>query len=127
MALRNLYFAAHSGGGKPMRLLAGGAERALANLQECWSFDAATNSEDETFWLGWAMSRSADLGYFYYRENDALHLSVKAHTKAIREAGRANLIVMASRTSDHMFVPVVHLEDRARHARGLEPKAIFTS
>jgi hypothetical protein len=127
MALRNLYFAAHSGGGKPMRLLAGGAEHALANLQECWSFDAATNSEDETFWPGWAMSRSADLGYFYYRENDALQLSVKAHTKAIREAGRANLIVMASRTSDHMFVPVVHLEDRARHARGLEPKATFTS
>jgi hypothetical protein len=121
--LRNLYLAAHSGGGKPMRLLAGGAAQALANLQECCSFDAATNQVDEAFWPGWGKARSADLGYFYYRENDSLQSSVKAHTKAIAAAGRANLFVMAARTSEHMFVPVVHWEERARQARGLEPKA----
>ena len=68
--LRNFYLAAHSGGGSPMRSLAGGADNGLANLQECWSLDAANNFVDEAFWPGWAKARSADLGYFYFRRTD---------------------------------------------------------
>ena len=48
--LGNLIFACHSGGGWPMRQIAGGSDRALARVRECWGFDCTYNGGDDAFW-----------------------------------------------------------------------------
>jgi hypothetical protein len=126
ITLRNFYLAAHSGGGTPMRKLTDGVDDALANLQECWSFDAAYNKPDEAYWPQWAATRSADLGYFYFREKESPP-TVKNHVAAIAKAGKRNLIILPAHTQDHFMVPVTHFEERARAGRGLEPKQTATS
>ena len=50
--LGNLILACHSGGGWPMRQLAGGQDRVLARIRECWGFDCTYNRGDDAFWAG---------------------------------------------------------------------------
>jgi hypothetical protein len=124
ITLRNLVLAAHSGGGSPMRVIAGGADDALANLRECWGLDSAYNNSDQTFWPTWARRNPADSCYLYYREAENPP-TVKHNVEVISEAGVPNIIVKAAATEEHMIVPITHFAERLRGARCLEDKDGF--
>ncbi len=58
-AIRHLILAAHSGGGAPLRRIAGvlGDDAAFKDrVKECWGFDSlyGVKAKDAEFWAGWA-------------------------------------------------------------------------
>jgi peptidoglycan hydrolase-like protein with peptidoglycan-binding domain len=110
--LGNLILACHSGGGKPMRALASGADKALANLRECWGFDCTYNSGDDDFWAKWARGRPGARCYFYYiRNSPTARLS-----EALRDKHVPNAIVLPSKDNRHNYVPIIHWRERLQGA-----------
>src|ERR1700740_1318162 len=67
--LGNIIIACHSGGGWPMRQIAGKAQRYSNQIRECWGFDCLYNRGDDTFWRAWAKSRPDAKLYVYYLDS----------------------------------------------------------
>ncbi len=110
--LGNLILVCHSGAGWPMRQLAGGRERALARVRECWGFDCTYNRGDDAFWAGWARTRSHATVYIYY-----VVASPTARLAAsLRNMRVPNAIVQPSRDGRHNYVPIAHWVERLQGA-----------
>jgi hypothetical protein len=102
--LGNLIFACHSGGGWPMRQLAGGSDRALAHLRECWGYDCTYNKGDDVFWAGWARARPNAKVYIYYIPGSP----TAPLAEGLRNKRVPNAIVQHSRDKRHNYVPIAH-------------------
>ena len=111
-SLRNLIFACHSGGGMPMRKLAGGSDKALASLRECWGFDCTYNRGDDTFWADWARKTPSAKCYFYYIKDS----QTAALSESLRDKRVANAIVQTARDARHNYVPITHWLERIQGA-----------
>jgi Uncharacterized protein conserved in bacteria (DUF2272)/Putative peptidoglycan binding domain len=111
-ALGNLILACHSGGGLPMRQLAGGRDRALARLQECWGYDCTYNRGDDVFWEGWARARPNARVYIYYIPGS----STAPLAESLRNRRVQNAIVQPSRDKRHNYVPIAHWQERVQGA-----------
>jgi hypothetical protein len=118
-ALSNLILACHSGGGKPMRQLAGGQDRALPRVRECWGFDSTYNQGDDTFWAGWARSRPNATVYIYY----IVASQTARLAESLRDKRVSNAIVKPSRDGRHNYVPITHWVERAQGASFLAVRA----
>ncbi len=106
--LGNLILACHSGGGWPMRQLAGGQDRVLARIRECWGFDCTYNRGDDAFWAGWARARRNAKVYIYYiAGSPTAPLAV-----SLRNMRVSNAIVQPSRDKRHNYVPMAHWQER---------------
>lgn len=114
--LRHLVFACHSGGGLPMRRLAGGADKALTNLRECWGFDCTYNRGDDTFWAGWARKTPRGKCYFYYIKGSP----TASLAEGLRDKSVANAIVQPSAERRHNYVPIAHWLERIQGAAFFE-------
>ncbi|MGH7888564.1 MAG: DUF2272 domain-containing protein, partial [Candidatus Binatia bacterium] len=110
--LGNLILACHSGGGSPMRRLAGGRDRALANLRECWGFDCTYNRGDDAFWAGWARARPNARVYVYYIAGSP----TARLAESLRDKRVPNAIVQPSRDRRHNYVPITHWKERVQGA-----------
>jgi hypothetical protein len=111
-ALQNIILACHSGGGFPMRRLAGGRDRAAALIRECWGFDCTYNKGDDVFWAGWGKARpGAKVHIYYIAGSPTAPLAEK-----LARAAPPNVVVQASREKRHNYVPVTHFEERLRRA-----------
>ena len=117
--LGNLILACHSGGGKPMRQLAGGQDRALARVRECWGFDCTYNHGDDTFWAGWARSRSNATVYIYY----VVASQTARLAESLRDKRVPNALVKPSRDGRHNYVPITHWVERVQGASFLTVRA----
>ncbi|MET0527786.1 MAG: DUF2272 domain-containing protein [Microvirga sp.] len=113
--LRNLILACHSGGGLPMRRLAGGRGRAIASLRECWGFDCTYNGGDDTFWAGWASKTPSARCYFYYIPGS----QTARLSERLRDMHVANAVVRPAKDGRHNYVPVTHWLERIQGARFL--------
>jgi peptidoglycan hydrolase-like protein with peptidoglycan-binding domain len=111
-SLGNLIFACHSGGGLPMRKLAGGTEKALASLRECWGFDCTYNRGDDTFWSSWARRMPSAKCYFYYIKGS----QTAALSESLCAMRVANAIVEPARDARHNYVPIAHWLERIQGA-----------
>jgi hypothetical protein len=111
-ALGNLIFACHSGGGWPMRQLAGGQDRVLGQLRECWGFDCTYNRGDDAFWAGWARARPNARVYIYYISGS----KTAPLAQSLRDMRVPNAIVQASRDRRHNYVPITHWQERLQRA-----------
>ena len=111
-SLGNLIFACHSGGGWPMRQIAGGSDRALARLRECWGYDCTYNKGDDTFWAGWARARPNARVYIYYIAGSP----TARLAEALRDKRVPNAIVQPSRDRRHNYVPITHWKERIQGA-----------
>ncbi len=110
--LGNLTLACHSGGGWPMRQLAGGGDRALAQLRECWGYDCTYNNGDDVFWAGWARARPNARVYIYYiAGSPTARLAEGLRNKCV-----PNAIVQQSRDRRHNYVPITHWKERMEGA-----------
>src|SRR6516162_2016158 len=114
-ALGNLILACHSGGGSPMRRLAGGQDRALTQLRECWGFDCTYNRGDDAFWAGWARAHSNGKIYVYYIAGSP----TAPLAESLRNMRVANAVVQTSRDRRHNYVPITHWQDRLQGAEFL--------
>ena len=114
-ALGNLILACHSGGGSPMRRLAGGQDRALTQLRECWGFDCTYNRGDDAFWAGWARAHSNGKIYVYYIAGSP----TAPLAESLRNMRVANAVVQTSRDRRHNYVPITHWQDRLQAAEFL--------
>jgi hypothetical protein len=114
-ALGSLVLACHSGGGFPMRQLAGGRDRALARLRECWGFDCTYNhfpTSDDVFWSGWARAHRNARVYIYYIPGSL----TAALAEALRDKRVPNAVVLPSREKRHNYVPIAHWRVRVEGA-----------
>jgi flagellum-specific peptidoglycan hydrolase FlgJ len=106
--LGNLILACHSGGGWPMRQLAGGQDRVVARIRECWGFDCTYNRGDDAFWAGWARARPNAKVYIYYiAGSPTAPLAV-----GLRNMRVPNAVVQPSRDKRHNYVPMAHWQER---------------
>jgi len=124
-SLANFILACHSGGGKPMRKLAGGRDRALTRLRECWGFDSTYNQGDDGFWAGWARTRPNAKLYVYYiagRKSGTARLAESLARMAV-----SNAIVRPSRDGRHMYVPIVYWKERLQGANFLATRPAATN
>ena len=108
--LNNLIFACHSGGGWPMRQMAGGQDRVLGQLRECWGFDCTYNRGDDAFWAGWARARPNARVYIYYVSGS----KTAPIAESLRNMRVPNAIVQTSRDKRHNYVPITHWQERLR-------------
>jgi peptidoglycan hydrolase-like protein with peptidoglycan-binding domain len=123
--LGNLIIASHSGGGKPMRELAGGRDRVLTHLRECWGFDCTYNRGDDSFWAGWARNRPNAKLYVYYipgRKSGTAHLA-----ENLARMGVPNAIVRPSRDGRHMYVPIAYWKERLQGTKFLATRSASTN
>ena len=104
--------ACHSGGGWPMRQLAGGSDRALARLRECWGYDCTYNSGDDAFWAGWARARPNARVYIIYISGSP----TARFAESLRDKRVPNAIVQPSRDRRHNYVPIAHWRERVQGA-----------
>ena len=111
-ALGNLIFACHSGGGWPMRQLAGGQDGVLARVRECWGFDCTYNRGDDAFWAGWALARPNARVYIYYIPGS----KTAPLAEGLRNRRVQNAIVQPSRDKRHNYVPITHWRERIQGA-----------
>lgn len=111
-ALGNLIFACHSGGGWPMRQLAGGKDRVLARVRECWGFDCTYNRGDDAFWAGWAGARPNARVYIYYISRS----KTAPLAESLRNKRVPNVVVQPSKEARHNYVPITYLQERLRGA-----------
>ena len=111
-ALGSLVLACHSGGGWPMRQLAGGSDQALARLRECWGFDCTYNQGDDDFWAGWARAHPNARVYIYYIAGSP----TARYAESLRNKRVANAIVEPSRDKRHNYVPVTYWAQRIQAA-----------
>ena len=111
-ALGSLILACHSGGGWPMRQLAGGSDRALALLRECWGFDCTYNQGDDDFWAGWARTHSNARVYIYYIAGSP----TARYAESLRNKHVPNAIAEPSRDKRHNYVPVTYWTERIQGA-----------
>jgi hypothetical protein len=122
--LGNLIFACHSGGGWPMRQIAGGSDRALAQVRECWGFDCTYNGGDDAFWAKWARARPNARVFIYYVSGS----KTAPLAQSLRNMRVPNAIVQTSRDRRHNYVPITHWQERLEGAsflgarRGLRPQ-----
>ena len=110
--LGSLIFACHSGGGWPMRQLAGGQDRVLGQLRECWGFDCTYNRGDDVFWAGWARARPNARVYIYYISGS----KTAPLAESLGEMRVPNAIVQRSRDKRHNYVPITHWQERLQGA-----------
>ena len=110
--LGNLIFACHSGGGWPMRQLAGGQDGVLAHVRECWGFDCTYNRGDDAFWAGWARARPNARVYIYYIPGS----KTAPLAEGLRNRRVQNAIVQPSRDKRHNYVPITHWRERIQGA-----------
>jgi Uncharacterized protein conserved in bacteria (DUF2272) len=122
LALGNLIFACHSGGGWPMRQLAGGQDRVLGQLRECWGFDCTYNRGDDTFWAGWARARPNARVYIYYISGS----KTAPLAQSLRSMRVPNAIVQTSRDKRHNYVPITHWQERLQGASFLGGDGVVT-
>jgi hypothetical protein len=118
-ALRNLILACHSGGGVPMRQLAGSRDRALAQLRECWGYDCTYNTGDDVFWQGWARARPNAWVYIYYIPDSP----TAPLAEGLRNRRVQNAIVLPSRDKRHNYVPIAHWQERLQGASFLAARS----
>jgi hypothetical protein len=116
-SLRHLVLACHSGGGLPMRKLAGGTDNALLKLRECWGFDCTYNGGDDTFWAGWARKTPSARCYFYYIKGS----QTAPLSESLRAMRVANAVVQPAKEGRHNYVPITHWLERIQGAAFLGP------
>jgi hypothetical protein len=123
-SLGNLILACHSGGGKPMRQLVGGWDRALTRLRECWGFDCTYNTAsgffkegDDAFWANWARKRPDAKVYIYYIPKSIYPESgTAALAERLWDMHVPNAIVKQSRDGRHNYVPIANWRERLQGA-----------
>jgi hypothetical protein len=103
--LGSLVLACHSGGGAPVREIAGGNDRALTHLKASWGYDSLNSQQDVPFWSGWLQRQTSDLLRLYYLPNGT---EVARRCEALGALGLRNLHVQKSNAVDHMHVPITH-------------------
>jgi hypothetical protein len=111
-ALGNLILACHSGGGSPMRQLAGGRDRAVAHIRECWGYDCTYNKGDDVIWAGWARARPNARVYIYYIPGS----KTARLAESLRNMRVPNAIVQPSQDKRHNYVPITHWRERVQGA-----------
>lgn len=113
--LGSLVLGCHSGGGLPMRRLAGGGSAAAGRIREAWGFDCTYNHRhgasfpgDDTFWADWARARPTAKVYIYYIANSP----TEGLAVSMRRQGGPNVIVTPSKEPRHDYVPIAYWRDR---------------
>lgn len=113
--LGSLVLACHSGGGLPMRRLAGGGSAAAGRIREAWGFDCTYNHRhgagfpgDDTFWADWARSHPNSRVYIYYIANSP----TEGLAVSMKRQGGPNVIVTPSKEPHHDYVPIAYWRDR---------------
>ena len=115
LTLGHLIIACHSGGGAPVRRMAGGSDEGLANLRECWGYDSLYHDADVPFWSAWARAKTNDRLLLYY-------LPTGTPAQLCKELARLklpNLIAQESSAPDHMHVPITHWASNLKGANFL--------
>jgi hypothetical protein len=115
--LRNLILACPSGGGAPVREMAGGSDDALGNLRESWAYDSLNSTLDVPFWSGWLRNKTADRLFLYYLPNGS---EVAHRCETLKGLGLPNLMARRSNAVDHMHVPITHWASSLEEASFLE-------
>ena len=95
-----------------MRTLAGGTDKALSSLRECWGFDCTYNGGDDTFWAGWARKTPSATCYFYYIKGSR----TAALSESLRNMRVANAVVQPAKDGRHNYVPITHWLERIQGA-----------
>ena len=119
----NLILACHSGGGSPMRRLAGGQDRAVVRIREAWGFDCTYNRGDDAFWAGWARARAKAKVYIYYIPGSP----TAPLAESLRDMRVPNAIVQASKDRRHNYVPITHWQQRLGGATFLRGRTDITA
>jgi hypothetical protein len=102
LTLGHLIIACHSGGGAPVRKMAGGSDEGLANLRECWGYDSLYHDADVPFWSAWARAKTNDKLLLYYLPTG----TPAQRCKELAKMKLRNLIAQESSAPDHMHVPI---------------------
>lgn len=118
-----IILACHSGGGVPMRLIAGGgmsmaksgwtSQRYTPLIRECWGFDCTYGRRDHidsTDWGIWAQKSPDTHLYIYYIEDSP------TAPEARKLRGKANVTVISSGTSNHHLVPITYWVPRLQQS-----------
>lgn len=119
LTLSNLIVAGHSGGGAPTRAIAGGTDKALKNLRECWGYDSLNNAADLQFWPGWSANNASKRLLLFYLPNGT---PVAKRCEKLRDMRLANVAAQKSVAPDHMHVPITHWRSNLEAAAFLAPK-----
>lgn len=117
-SLGNLILACHSGGGKPMRALAGGHDRAARHVRECWGFDCTYNQGDDGFWANWGRAHPRARVYIYYIANSP----TAPRSLSLRAMRIPNVVVQASKDARHEHVPIAYWRERLQRSPFLTPR-----
>lgn len=112
-ALGHLILACHSGGGRPMRMLARSSGRYAAHIKECWGFDCLYNSDDAQQWVEWARARPDGRLFVHYLG------STTRLSKWLEARRLPNVVVDRSVARGHNWVPSTHWKNRIATARFL--------
>jgi hypothetical protein len=121
LTLGHLIIACHSGGGAPVRKIAGGTDEGLANLRECWGYDSLYHNADVPFWSAWARARTNDRLMLYYLPSG----TPAQRCRELAKLKLANLIAQESSAPDHMHVPITHWESNLQGANFLAMRSGF--
>ena len=123
LSLRNLIIACHSGGGAPEREIAGGGDRALLNLRECWGFESLYQDADLTFWPTWARAhQNKRLLLFFRPHNSPDNANMVQRCELLGSLGLSNLLATHSNAPSHMMVPLTHWQTCLRGAPFIEDR-----
>jgi len=116
--LGQLILACHSGGGKPMRRIAGSRDQSASQIREAWGFDCTYNHGDDSFWSGWARTHPNGRVYIYYIANS----QTAPLALSLRRQRVPNVVVSASRDKRHDYVPITYWRERLQGAGSLTPR-----
>ena len=123
LSLRNLIIACHSGGGAPEREIAGGGDRALLNLRECWGFESLYQDADLTFWPTWARAhQNKRLLLFFRPHNSPDNANMVQRCELLGSLSLSNLLATHSNAPSHMMVPLAHWQTCLRGAPFIEDR-----
>ena len=105
--IRNIILAAHSAGGRQMRMIAMFNNPVNGpKITECWGFDSLYETPD--LWIKWASANKFKKLMIYYQGSTKDHaMALDARTKKL-----LNVFVKKSAARNHYWVPKEHFKER---------------
>jgi hypothetical protein len=111
LSIRNIYLAAHSGGGVPLRLIAqlAGTNPYANKIKECWGFDCTYSYSDKD-WYDWAKNNPDKSLYLFSIPNSST--AANAATIQKGKTPLSNIYIADSKTHHHNSVPGIYMAER---------------